>query len=90
MSNLTFSTFLRIVEDANGDVAKLQAEMAKLDAQMGPMMARKAALMQQLVIKQKQAVSQGQQGQQPVPQAPMTTTPGGTGAATPGNGQPGM
>lgn len=92
MSNLTFSTFLRIVEDANSDIQKLMTDIATIDAELakrsGPLLQRKMMLTKQLQAKQKQAAS-GPNTQQ-TGMVSGTTTPGSAGSATPGSAPPGM
>lgn len=91
MSNLTFKTFLRIVEDAQQDIQKLMADITAIDAQIaqrtGPLIARKMQLTKQLQAKQKQAASTANT---PEKQGMVsnTTTPGGGGSGTPGSTQP--
>lgn len=96
MASLTFKQFLNTVpvtEDIQQEIAKLTTDIALLDTQItqrtAPLQQRKAALQKQLAIKQKQAQTPGgqpeqgmQAGQQPA--GNRTTTPGGTGTATPG------
>ena len=99
MPNLTFKQFLStvVVEDVAADVAKLQTDIGMIDAQINqrtaPLLLRKQALQKQLALKMKmQQTDATKPGatQQPQAGAPpasnQTTTPGGTGSATPGNG----
>lgn len=95
MKELTFKTFLRILdEDVNSDISKLQADISMLDTEITkrtqPLMLQKQRLQKLLAVKQRQqqaetkkqgAPNNDQQQQQ---QSNQTTTPGSTGASTPG------
>lgn len=93
MSNLTFGKFMAILEFADGDITKIQAELSNIDQQIaqrtGPLLARKNTLTKQLANMQRQAATQQQSQQnQPAGNPSTTTTPGGSQNATPGVGQP--
>jgi ribosome-binding ATPase YchF (GTP1/OBG family) len=96
---LSFKDFLAIIaEDTQQDIAKIQSDISMIDAQIvqrtTPLNARKMALQKMLALKQKQAqAEQAKQGPQSTMQAQdqqgqtagnQTTTPGSSGAATPG------
>lgn len=96
MAPLTFKQFLNTVpmtEDIQQEIAKLTADIATIDTQIAqrttPLQQRKLALQKQLAMMQKRAQAtsgqqeQGMQAGQP-PASNRTTTPGGTGTATPG------
>lgn len=95
MKDLTFKTFLRILdEDLGGDITKLQADISMLDTEISkrtqPLMLQKQRLQRLLAVKQKQQQAEvKKQGptndqQQPQQQSSQATTPGSAGAATPG------
>lgn len=96
MKSLNFKTFLQIIdEDLGGDIAKLQADLSNIDVQItqktAPLIAQKQRLEKLLFQKRKEqqnavkrenpAARSAPEGQPPSSQA---TTPGSTGAATPG------
>jgi hypothetical protein len=86
------------MEDGQQDIDQLMAQISALDARLAqasaPLLAQKNQLTKLLAVKQKQQASQVNQqpnqqpGQPPAQQGNQTTTPGSSGAATPGNGQP--
>ena len=89
---LTFKSFLSIIEeDLGGDISKLQADISMLDTEITkrtqPLLLKKAQLQKMLAVKQKQhqvddkTTDKNTDGQQSGSQ---TTTPGSSGAATPG------
>lgn len=101
---LSFKDFLAIIaEDTQQDIAKIQSDISMIDAQIAqrttPLNARKIALQKMLALKQRQAQAEEKQkgtstmqsDQQQGQAAPgnQTTTPGGSGSATPG-GAPNM
>lgn len=91
---LSFKDFLAIIaEDTQQDIAKIQSDISMIDAQIvqrtTPLNARKMALQKMLALKQKQAKQQPSstmqaQDQQGQTAGNQTTTPGSSGAATPG------
>jgi len=95
--DLTFKTFLRIVEqDLGGDIAKLQADLSMIDTEMAkrtqPLLQKKVQLQKQLAVKQKQQQADlKRNGGDPDQQmdanqqtGSRATTPGSSGASTPG------
>lgn len=96
MKELTFKTFLRILdEDVNSDISKLQADISMLDTEITkrtqPLLLQKQRLQKLLAVKQRQQQAETKkQGtpnndqQQQQQQSNQTTTPGSTGASTPG------
>ena len=97
MTRLTFKDFLRILdEDLDGDIAKLMADISMIDSTLAtrnnPLMQQRMRLQKMLALKQKQKEAEtknapttepGQQQQQ----GNQTSTPGSTGASTPGGQQ---
>lgn len=95
IKNLSFGQFLDYIEeDLGGDITKLQADISMLDTEISkrtqPLMLQKQRLQKMLAIKQKQQQTElKRQGATPeagenAQQGNQTTTPGSTGAATPG------
>jgi hypothetical protein len=97
MSTLSFKQYLSIMtEDTQQDVNKLMSDISLIDTQVNqrtqPLLLRKAQLQKLLAIKQKMAQAeekknggmQAPNGQQQGQPSNQTTTPGGTGSATPG------
>lgn len=95
---LTFKQFLGTInEDFEQEIQKLTSDIAMVDTQITqrtqPLMARKQQLQKMLAIKQKQAQAQAPKddmaaasAQPQQAQGSQTTTPGGSGAQTPGMG----
>lgn len=94
MATLSFKQFLSIIdEDVQQDVNKLMADISMLDTQIAqrtqPLVTRKLQLQKMLAIKQKQAQAQqkrdgNEEQTKEMSARTQTTTPGGSGTATPG------